>query len=338
MVAARGACSAARSPVGARSCAGAAMERRRLIKVLLLIGLLVLLFGGGAKAAVSHGTKALDLADKLLGSGARAARRLLAGQPYGRGPRQLLDIWVPEGTERGDRLPVVVFFYGGGWSSGERESHGFVARALAGEGFVAVIPDYRLTPKAHWPDFLEDAAAAVAWTRDYIGDLGGDPDRIALMGHSAGAYNAVMLALDPQWMRGAGSDASVIRGVVGLAGPYDFLPFEKGGMADKAMGKIRPPERTQPIAQVRGDAPPLWLASGDQDRTVRPRNSRNLAAAIEKAGGSVTLRLYPGIGHIGIVTALAVPFRGKAPVLVDASDFLRGVTGRRIAPAEDAAR
>lgn len=304
---------------------------RRLIKFIIVVLLLVLLFGGGAKLAAAGGAKSLNMADRLLGPGA-GARLLLAGQLYGRGPRQSLDIWVPEGAREGDRLPVVVFFYGGSWDSGDRESYGFAGRALAGQGFVVAIPDYRLVPKAHWPDFLHDSAAAVAWVHQYIGTLGGDPDRIALMGHSAGAYNAAMLALDPQWLRGAGSDPALIRGVAGMAGPYDFLPLEKGGRAEKAMGKVRPVERTQPIAFARGDAPPMWLATGEDDDVVRPRNSQNLAAAIESAGGSAVLRVYPGIGHSGMIMALAQPFRGKGPVLDEASDFLRGVTGRRIAP------
>lgn len=314
--------------------AAAADKRRRLIKFIIVAILLLLLFGGGAKLVVAGGAKSLNMADKLLGPG-DGARLLLADQPYGNGPRQLLDIWVPENTREGDRLPVVVFFYGGGWNSGERGSYGFAGRALAQRGFVVVIPDYRLVPKAHWPDFLRDSAAAVAWTHEHIAKLGGDPDRIALMGHSAGAYNAVMLALDPIWLREAKSDPAILRGVAGLAGPYDFLPLEKGGSADKAMGKVRPPEKTQPITYARGDAPPLWLATGDEDETVRPRNSQNLAAAIEAKGGSATLRVYPGIGHTGIVMALSAPFRARGPVLEEASDFLRGVTARRIAPAQD---
>ena len=313
-----------------------AAKGRRLIKFIIVLVLLLLLFGSGAKMVVAGGAKSLNLADKLLGPDG-GARLLIGDQRYGNGPRQSLDIWVPENAKQGDKLPVIVFFYGGGWDSGARESYGFAGRALAQKGFVVVIPDYRLTPKAHWPDFLEDSARAVAWTHRHIGGLAGDPDRIALMGHSAGAYNAVMLALDPQWLRGAKSDPSIIRGVAGLAGPYDFLPMEKGGSADRAMGKVRPPEKTQPIAYARGDAPPLWLATGDEDETVRPRNSQNLAAAIEKAGGSAALRIYPGMGHTGIVMALSAPFRSRGPVLDDATDFLRGVTGRRIAPASDAA-
>lgn len=315
---------------------GREAKGRRLIKFIILVVLLLLLFGGGAKMVVAGGAKSLNMADRLLGPDG-GARLLIADQPYGNGPRQSLDIWVPEQAKQGDKLPVIIFFYGGGWDSGDRESYGFAGRALAQKGFVVVIPDYRLAPKAQWPDFLEDSAKAVAWTHMHIGGLAGDPDRIALMGHSAGAYNAAMLALDPQWLRGAKSDPSVIRGVAGLAGPYDFLPMEKGGSADKAMGKVRPAEKTQPIAYARGDAPPLWLATGDEDETVRPRNSQNLAAAIEKAGGSASLRIYPGMGHTGIVMALSGPFRSRGPVLDDATDFLRGVTGRRIAPAAQAA-
>lgn len=317
--------------------AGSVSKGRRLIKFLFIVVLLVLLFGGGARMIVAGGAKSLNMADKLLGQG-DGARLLLADQPYGRGPRQSLDIWVPDSLNEGDRLPVVVFFYGGGWDSGERGSYGFVGRALARQGFVVVIPDYRLVPKAHWPDFIEDSAAATAWTHEHIAKLGGDPGRIALMGHSAGAYNAAMLALDPQWLRAAKSDPSIIRGVVGLAGPYDFLPLEKGGRGDRAMGKVRPAERTQPIHFARGDAPPLWLATGDEDEVVRPRNSRNLAAAIERAGGSAALRIYPGMGHTGIVMALAAPFRNRGPVLEEATDFLRGVTARRVASATKAAQ
>jgi acetyl esterase/lipase len=305
-----------------------------LLKYLLLLLLLALLFGG-AKRIVAGGAKTLDMADRLLGPGG-GARCLLAGQLYGRGPRQSLDIWVPDTARADDRLPVLVFFHGGGWASGGRGDYGFVGRALARQGFIVILPDTRLVPKAHWPDFLEDSAAAVAWTHRHIASLGGDPGRIALIGHSAGAYNAVMLALDSQWMRGAGGDASMIRGVAGLAGLYDFLPLEKGGFAEKAMGRVTPPERTQPIAFARGDAPPLWLASGESDRTVRPRNSRNLADAVALAGGSAALRLYPGVGHAGLLIALAAPFQGRETVLADATDFLRGVTARRIAAAETA--
>lgn len=302
---------------------------RRLLKFLLLGGLLLLFFGGAARLLIAGGAASLNRGDQLLGRS--DAIQTAAGIAYGSGPRQTLDIWAPAAAGPASRLPVVVFFYGGGWHSGSRHDYGFAGRAFAGEGFLTVIPDYRLTPKSRWPDFLQDSAAAVAWVRANIAAHGGDPDRIALAGHSAGGYNAAMLALDPQWLRGAGSDASVIRGVATLAAPLDFLPLEKGGSADKAMGFVRPIEQTQPISFARSDAPPLWLATGDEDSRVRPRNSQNLAAAVKAAGGQADIHIYPGMGHQGIVMALAHPFRGQGAVLSDAADFLRGVTGRRLA-------
>ncbi|WP_294034844.1 alpha/beta hydrolase [Sphingopyxis sp.] len=303
-----------------------------MIKFLIVAILLVLLFGGGTRLIVAGGAKSLNLGDRLLGDGDGATLQV-AGQPYGSGPRNKLDIWVPTGTRKTDRLPVIVWLYGGGWYSGAREDYGFAGRAFAKQGFIVVIPDYRLVPEGHWPDFLEDSAAAVAWTDAHIANYGGDPDRIALSGHSAGAYNAVMLALDPKWMKSAGSDVSVIRGVAALAGPYDFVPFEKGGRADVAMGDIRPIERTQPIAFVRADAPPLWLGHGTADDVVRVGNSQRLAAAMGKAGGAVALRTYDGLSHNDLVMALTGPLSYKGPVLADATDFLRGATARRVSPA-----
>ena len=307
--------------------------QRRLIKYLLLIGLLILLFGGGTRLVVAGGAKSLNLGDRLLGNGDGATLQV-AGQPYGAGPRNKLNIWVPAGTKKTDRLPVIVWLYGGGWYSGARDDYGFAGRAFAKQGLIVVIPDYRIVPEGHWPDFLEDSAAAVAWTEKHIGDHGGDAGRIALAGHSAGAYNAAMIALDPQWLKAAGSDVSVIRGVAALAGPYDFAPFEKGGRADVAMGDIRPVEKTQPIHFVRADAPPLWLGHGTADTVVRVRNSERLAAAMAKAGGSAQLRTYDGLSHNDLVMALTGPLSYKGPILPEATDFLRGATAKRVAPAQ----
>ena len=305
---------------------------RRLIKFLVVAALLVLLFGGAARMIVAGGAKSLNIGDRLLGDSDGATLQV-AGQPYGAGERNKLNIWVPTGTRKTDKLPVLVWLYGGGWYSGQRDDYGFAGRAFAKQGFIVVIPDYRIVPEGHWPDFLHDSAAAVAWTDAHIANYGGDPDRIALAGHSAGAYNSLMLALDPQWLKAAGSDVSVIRGVVSLAGPSDFYPFEKGGRADVAMGDIRPVEQTQPITFVRADAPPLWLGHGTADTVVRVRNSQRLAAAMDKVGGSATLREYDGLSHIDLVMALTKPLAYKGPILPEMTDFLRGVTARRVAPA-----
>jgi acetyl esterase/lipase len=251
------------------------------------------------------------------------------GMAYGPDPRQRLDIYAPRGAN-GERRPIIIFFYGGSWNSGVREGYGFVGRALAAAGFVVAIPDYRLVPMVHFPAFLEDGAAAVRWVRAHAGDYGGDTERLVLAGHSAGAYNAAMLALDPQWL---GRDREAVRGFIGLAGPYDFFPFD-GPVTVAAFGQWPRAAETQPVNFAGAGDPPALLATGDEDMTVRPRNSDSLAERLRSAGVPAERKDYAGIGHVGIVTALARPFRGRAPVLRDMVAFARAVTG---VPA-DAAR
>jgi acetyl esterase/lipase len=243
------------------------------------------------------------------------------GIAYGPDPRQRLDVYAPPGRADAKRA-VIVFFYGGSWSSGVREGYAFVGRALAAAGFVVVIPDYRLVPAVRFPGFLEDGAAAVRWARGHVAEHGGDGDRIVLAGHSAGAYNAAMLAVDPRWL---GRDREAVRGLIGLAGPYDFYPFD-GPVTVAAFGQWPRPLETQPITYGDAGDPPALLATADDDSTVRPRNSDALAAKLRAAGVRVERRNYAGIGHIGIVTALAKPFRGRAPVLADMVAFAKSVT------------
>lgn len=245
--------------------------------------------------------------------------QLAADIPFGPHSRQMLDIYGPA-KPASAALPVVVFFYGGSWNSGRRQDYGFAARALAARGFIVVVPDYRLAPAFAYPSFVEDGAAAVAWTAANIGKHGGDARRIGASGHSAGAYIAVLLALETAWLAKAGAPGAIKAGV-GLAGPYDFLPFEPNGAADIAFGQWRDLKATQPITHVRADAPPLLLLAGDDDDVVFAHNGKNLAAALTARGAPVTLKSYPGIGHIGILLALSKPFRGNASALTDTADF-----------------
>lgn len=252
--------------------------------------------------------------------------RLVADQPYGPGPRQRLDVYVPTGGS-GPR-PVVVFFYGGNWQSGAKADYRFVGAALASRGFITVIPDYRLYPEVRYPGFVEDGAAATAWTFDHAGALGGDPAHIHLMGHSAGGYIAVMLALDPRWL---GDRRTRLAGTVGLAGPYDFLPLRDPDLKI-IFGTASDMQTTQPIRYADGTASPLLLVSGLSDETVRPGNSMRLAARLRACGGKVEERYYKGVGHVALIAAMAAPLRFLAPVLEDVSAFVR-TTPRREAAA-----
>jgi acetyl esterase/lipase len=238
------------------------------------------------------------------------------------GTRGKLDIWSDKAAAA--PKPVLIFYYGGGWVKGRRQDYGFAAKAYAARGFVVVVPDYRLVPGVRFPSFLQDAAAAVRWTHDNIARFGGDPNRIVLAGHSAGAYFAVMLALDRRYLTAAGVDPAVVRAAAGLAGPYDFYPFDARRSID-AMGQAPDPLATQPIHFARSDAPPLWLATGTADTEVRPRNAINLAAREHRLGNRTTiLREYPGLTHNDLVKALSKPFRRTAPVLDESIAFFEG--------------
>ena len=238
---------------------------------------------------------------------------------YGPLPRQAMDVWRP--TDGTVNLPVVVFFYGGSWQTGRRADYRFVAADLARRGHVVVVPDYRLYPEVGFPAFLQDAAAAAATARRMASGWGGDPTRVVLMGHSAGAHIAAMLALDPRWLAEAGDSRDRFAGLVGLAGPYDFLPIT--GRDIRAVFASAPDLRdTQPINFADRRAPPTLLLHGDDDTTVLPRNSQALAQRISGDGGQAQLRLYDGVGHVGIVLGFAQLFRGRAPVLDDTAAFI----------------
>lgn len=236
--------------------------------------------------------------------------RLAAEVQYGADLAQRLELWVPE-SRGGGPYPLIVFYYGGGWHSGVPENYRFVARTLGERGFATALVGYRLVPEGRFPAMLQDSAAGLAWLSRNANRYGVAADRAVLAGHSAGAYNAAMLALDPQWLREAGVPEGMVAGVVGLAGPYDFYPFTSDS-ARAALGHVEPPERTQPIRFARGDAPPLLLMTGAEDDVVKPRNSVALAKAVRTAGGEAELVSLPGMGHAGIIMAFSKPFGDDA--------------------------
>ena len=246
------------------------------------------------------------------------SRLVLRGAAFGADPRQRLDLYAP--TMPSSRpWPVIVFIYGGSWNSGMREGYGFVGRALAARGFMVAIPDYRLAPGVRYPAFLEDNAAAVRWVIANAAQYHGDPQRLVLAGHSAGAYDAAMLAYDPRWLS---ADRAAVRAMIGLAGPYDFLPSQLPSVI-AAFGDAADPADKQPIDHVGPGAVPALLATGDKDNVVAPRNSDELAARLQAVGAPVERRRYPRVGHVGLVTAIAEPFRSHSPVLDDMVSFAR---------------
>lgn len=245
---------------------------------------------------------------------------------YGDDPRQKLDIYRPV-TALPD-APVVVFFYGGSWNSGSRDDYGFVGEALASRGIVVVIADYRLYPQVRYPLFLQDGAQAVAWAYQHSAEYGGDPRKLYVMGHSSGAYNAAMLALDPQWLAGVGLSPSVFKGWIGLAGPYDFLPIENRDVRPVFFYPDSPPD-SQPINHVSQSAPPSLLIASVDDNLVNPkRNTGGLAKKLRAAGVPVEEFYFTRTSHATLVASMSRPLRWLAPVLDRVSAFITFTPGQ----------
>jgi acetyl esterase/lipase len=311
-----------------------AIVPRRALTGQVLAGLGLMLLGGfglaGMRIATARGSVAmLDATDRLL-AGGDGAIRLAMATAYGDDPAQRLELFLPtdpvfDPAVSGRALPVVMFIHGGGWVSGDPHDYRFIARALAPAGHAVVLAGYRLDSAGRYPAMLEDGAAVLRWIADHAQALGCDATRIVLMGHSAGAYNAVMLGLDPRWLAASGLAPQAICGVIGLAGPYDFLPFDNVSTI-ATFGHAPDPAQTQPIAHVRGDAPPLLLIHGAQDRRVYPRNSLSLARAMAGCGGSSETHVIDGIGHEGLIMRFARPFSRDRRPLDQVFDFLARVT------------
>jgi acetyl esterase/lipase len=266
----------------------------------------------------------LDIINSLT-PGDDGVAQVAQGQIFNAKTGLKLDVWAPTGAAKGAK-PVLIFFYGGGWADGERAHYGFAAKAYAAQGFVVVVPDYRKVPSVRFPAFNQDGADAVKWVRDNIGKFGGDPKRIALTGHSAGAYIAMILTLDRHYLTDIGVDPKIIRATVGLSGPYDFFPYDSRRSINAMKAWPRPME-TQPIHFVSATAPPILIVTGTDDDTVKPRNAILLSQALIKAGTKPIFKAYEGLSHEDVVMALSKPFRGKAPVLADSVAFLKAKLG-----------
>lgn len=231
------------------------------------------------------------------------------GVSYGDFPRQKMNIYVPKGNAQFKRK-VVIFFYGGSWESGARGDYKFVGEALTSKGFITVIPDYRLYPEVKFPGFMADPAKVAAWVKLHANEFGGDAEHIFLAGHSAGAYIAVMLSINPEYLAHENLNYSDFAGIIGLAGPYDFLPLKSQRLKD-IFGAESERWKSQPIEFVSGQNPPMLLLVGLADNIVAPFNTFNLSAKIKAKGGSVDVVEFPTYGHIDMVAKLAKPMRSN---------------------------
>lgn len=290
---------------------------RRSLRVLALASLL----GLAAWGTAGCGTLQLTAINTMARFGDYELSRDVA---YGPDAAQRLDVYVPDVAPLAPP-PIVVFFHGGNWRSGDKAEYRFVGEALASRGILAVLAETRLHPRVTFPMFLDDAAQAVVWIRAHAAELGGDPGALFLMGHSSGAHMGAMLLLDAQYLERAGGATDWIAGFIGLAGPYDFSPT-RPDIRD-VFATVDDLRTTQPIQYAAASRAPMLLMHGEADDFVQKKNAVNLAAAVSMAGGKVETRYYGALDHRTILGALSIPLRGRHSVLHDIARFVAGVVG-----------
>ena len=243
--------------------------------------------------------------------------------PYADHTLNKLDIYIPQKqTDKHSTSPVVIFFYGGCWGGCEtrnKEDYTFVAQALTAQGYIVIIPDYRRYPEVTLAGIMQDASHSVEWVKDNIGSYGGNSHKLFLMGHSAGAHIAAMLTLNEEYLQR--DTYKSIKGFVGLAGPYDFLPFTKPYQYI-VFGPEQKFSESQPVNFVDGTEPPLLLLYGAEDTTVFPRNIKSLAAKVNQKRGAVEVHIYKDIDHYSLLSALSIPYQENQAVLGDIIQFL----------------
>jgi len=277
---------------------------------LLALGALVL----GASLSACSGENAQQNFNRTVST---RGLNVVTEQRYGPDARNMLDVYAPPNARN---APVVLFVHGGSWEGGDKSGHKFVGESLARAGYVTGVMNYRLAPKNRYPAYVQDTAAALRWMRDNAARFGGNADALFVMGHSAGAFNAVEAVVNERWLREAGVPIRAVRGVIGIAGPYsyDFRPLA----SRTAFPEGSTPDEVMPDRHVRPDAPPHLLLLAENDRTVYPQNAINMEAALKKAGVPVTRTVLPRVNHITIAAALARSFTFLGPTRQQVIDFI----------------
>lgn len=231
---------------------------------------------------------------------------------YDPGRGLALDIYRPT-QAAGGQAPVLVFFYGGGWKTGSRDQYRFVGQRLAERGILTIVADYRTYPATTFPGFVEDGARAVAWARRHAAEHAGDPGRLFVAGHSAGAQIAALIGTDARYLAAEQMKPSDLAGVIGLSGPYDFV-ISRGYRGVFDSPALWP--QAQAINYVDGDEPPFLLVHGTADRVVEAKDSQEIADKLKANGVPARLLWLPDAGHSAPLTAIYAPTRN--PQVLDA--------------------
>ena len=227
----------------------------------------------------------------------------VAGTEYPDG-KDRLDLYVPQGARN---APVILSFHGGALSAGDRGDETFVGRRFAAAGYVTAVASYRLSPQVAHPAHIEDAAAAFAWVKRNIAKHGGDPDRIVVIGHSAGAYLAMLLVTDARYLAAHKLTPGDIKGVVPVSG---FFWVDKPGVAPDRPKYVWGSDpkvwaEASPVRYLRANLPPVLLIDTDGDESWRQQQNVDFAAALRAAGNKdVSTHKVKGRTHMSVWTEM----------------------------------
>ncbi len=289
---------------------------------------------GDGFLSLEEATRSSAAADPRGDDTSAGAGRTIRDVPYrtlpGVDPRRLsLDVHLPPGVAPDDRRPVLLMVHGGGWRGGDKASRGVVRPKtpwLHERGWIVVSVNHRLSPAVMHPAHVEDVAHAIAWVQREIAAHGGDPERLVLMGHSAGAHLAALAAVDAARLRAAGGRPEAISGVVLLDGAAYDVPAAMERARGRGRALYEGAFGTDPagwagaspalVAAARAEAddaacpPPPFLVL-HVGRAAAADQARRLAAALAAAGGTATVRGFPEEDHASINRRLGT--RGHGP-------------------------
>lgn len=292
---------------------------RNLVTAMIAIGSIVL------ASQQAQALSALSVVNSLSSSGGVGVSKNIL---YGDAPLQDLDMYYPKPlvqamqTQQNIRndYPMVVFVYGGSWENGSKEDYAFVGQSFAQAGYVTAVINYRKAPEHVYPDYVQDTAQAIAWSYDNAARFHADPQRLAVVGHSAGAFNVVAAVSNEAFLAPYGMKPSDIRTVVGIAGPYsyDFREFSSA----TAFPKDATPDEVMPDRHIKGQQPPYLLLTAENDKIVYEQNTINMTQALKAYGVSVENGVIKGASHATSIGAMASPLRWVNDVRAQVLQYL----------------
>ena len=287
-----------------------------MIKNILIIVLILALLGAGFVWFISDRDRGL----LFLTTALKISNPIdtVDDISFGQQNWQKLDVYPQD-----EAAPVVVFIHGGSWRHGRKDQYRFAADAFHRQGYTVVVPDYVKYPdeRAKYPSFAIDGAKAVAWVKDNIDQYNGDATKVFVAGHSAGAHTALMLATDKQFLNAEGLTPKDLSGVIGIAGPYSFIPDWEVTQA------VFGPPQNYPLMDalnyVDGDEPSTLLLHSSADVQVGQYNQEKLSSALQDKGVDVEAVFYQTPSHIDMVTHLHPWFEKQDSLMSDINQFIQ---------------